>query len=85
MLSTEVYGVILDVLHNFDHVGFVVENGEIQRAKGYLNKHGERTQLIQYTKQVDGRTAFVVEAVTDAKQGNLVIISVRKSKKQKGG
>lgn len=82
MSDIEAYEHIPDIIHNFDSLDYVYENGKIVRAHRYKNKKGEQAPLIRYVKSIDNYTCYVVEAVTDCKRGDVSIISAYRAKKE---
>lgn len=63
------------VIDNYDSVELLTnDNGDVERAAGYLDKNGEHEPLIRYTKQLNG-SVYVVEAVGESKWKKLWLVS----------
>lgn len=63
------------VIENYDNVELLAdENGDVERASGYVDKNGENEPMIRYTKQLDG-SVYVVEAVGESKWKKLWLVS----------
>lgn len=75
MASIEDYKLIVDVLHNFDNVSFLRnEKGDIVYSH-YTDKNNTRALMLSFSKIIGQKEKLVVEAVTDGKSKNLMIIS----------
>lgn len=76
MSSLDAYENIPSVLHDFDNIDYVYDkNGKIATSKRYKDKHGKQAPLIKYTKKINNKICYVVEAVTDCKRGDISIIT----------
>lgn len=81
MSEIESYGKIIDVIRNFDAVELVERDGKIQTASKYVNKYGEKAKLVAFKKSLTNTDMIVVEAITDTKRGDILIMSARQIKK----
>ena len=78
MSTVEDYETIVDVLHDFDSIDFVRDKKGNIKVASYPDKNNNPSKLIQYRKNNDDGTFYVVEAITDGKSGDIKIISAYK-------
>ena len=81
MADIEAYKHIPDVINNFDYIEANYENGKTKTTNAYIDKYGNKAQLVRYVKKENGNTSYVVEAITDTKRGDLSIITAYIQKK----
>lgn len=83
MADVKEFAKIEDTLHNFDSLDFVIKNGYVETTKAYKNSRNERAKLIIYKKRIDNNNFFTVEAISDAKDGSINIITSYQTKIKK--
>lgn len=73
------YEEMVDILKNYDHVDFARKaNGEISYSQKYKDAQNHPAPHIVYTMK-NGKTMYLLEAVTDTKKGVLHIVSAYKN------
>ncbi len=84
MMDLKAYENIPNVLNDFDNLEFITdENGTVQTTKAYLDANGKQAKMIKYEKNIDEVSCYVVEAITDGKTKDIIIMSAyRKNKKE---
>ena len=83
MSTLKDFNEIAEVLQHYDRVEYALkQNGEIEKSSKFKNSENNPAPHILYTKK-DGKTMYVVEALSDTKRGALNIVSAYKTKSEK--
>lgn len=76
------YGKILDAIQGFDEIKLLYKNGEVKRSWAYRDKYNKGARLVQFKKKMDNDNFYVVEMLTDGKDGDIKVLSAYQNAKK---